>query len=162
MRKRVVREVAVVDKVDAEVTAVIAGVGRTRARMSLRMMTIARLVSSVPVRARRSDKVVAVMDVVVAIVVTVVTVVTVAEIVSVVTVDAKSAATDAIVASRASVGSARSVQPSLVSVNSVSRSLWTKRLASTLEPERLTESPVTLLRRMLSASVVLTPVMFTE
>jgi hypothetical protein len=121
MRKRVVREVAVVDKVDAEVTAVIAGVGRTRARMSLRMMTIARLVSSVPVRARRSDKVVAVMDVVVAIVVTVV--VTVAEIVSVVTVDAKSAATDAIVASRASVVSARSVQPSLVSVNSVSRSL---------------------------------------
>jgi hypothetical protein len=157
MRKRVVREVAVVDKVDAEVTAVIADVGRTRARMSLRMMTIARLVSSVPVRGRRSDKVVAVMHVVVAIVV-----VTVAEIVSVVTVDAKSAATDAIVASRASVVSARSVQPSLVSVNSVSRSLWTKRLASTLEPERLTESPVTLLRRMLSASVVLTPVMFTE
>jgi hypothetical protein len=119
-RKRVVREVAVVAKVGAEGIEEIADAGRTRATMNLRMMTIAKLDSWAPARVRRSDKVVAVMDVVVAIVVTVVTVVTAAEIVSVVTVDAKSAVTDAIVASRVS---ARSVRQSLVSVNSASRSL---------------------------------------
>jgi hypothetical protein len=101
-------------------------VGRTKVETRISRMTmIAKLASWVPVRAKRSDKVVDVRDVVVAIVESV------AVIANVGMVAAKSAVTAVIVASRASVVSAKSVHRSLVSANNVSRSWSTKRLAST-------------------------------
>jgi hypothetical protein len=121
--KRVVLVVVVDAKVAVEVIAetVEIGVdGRTRAAMMIsRTMMIARLASWAPVRAKRSDRVVDVMVAVAAIVVIAVIVVIVVVTVSVATADAKSVVTAVTAESRVSV---RSVHPSLVNVNSVSRS----------------------------------------
>jgi predicted nucleic acid-binding protein len=145
MRRRVVPVVVVDAKAAvAEIveTEEVADVGRTKVATRISKMTmIAKPVSWVPGKAKRTDKLVVVMDVVAAIV-------EIVEIgvatVSVVTVGAKSAVTAVTVVSRASVVTVRSVHRSLVSVSNVSLSLWTKRLASTLAPARLTESLVRL------------------
>jgi hypothetical protein len=144
--KRKLVPVVVVDAKAAVAESVaiaeVVDVGRTKVvtRIS-RMTTTAKLVSWVPVRAKRSGKVVGVMDVVVAIVAIVEIVVAIA---SEVAVGAKSAVTAVIVASRGSVVTVKSVHLSLVSVSNVNLSLSTKRLASTSAPARLMESPVRL------------------
>jgi hypothetical protein len=143
-RRRVVPVVVVADRVvvaEIEVIAETAEIevdGRIRAVTKIsRTMMIAKRASWVPVRAKRSDKVVDAMDVVVEIVAIVAIA---AEIVSAVTVDAKSVVAAVIAESRASVVSAKSVHLSPVNGNSASRSWSTRRLASTLVLARPTES----------------------
>jgi hypothetical protein len=125
-------KVAVAEIAEIAETVATEDVGRIKVATRISRMTmIAKLASWVPVRAKRSDKVVDARHVVVATVEIVESVESVAVIANVVMVGAKSAVTAVIVASRASVEIVRSVRQSLVSVNNVSLSLSTKRLAST-------------------------------